>query len=139
MPFTWTDPTVIMFAVYFASSEDASFVDVVNEAMRSVKGPGKAKAALRARMEIAMLDEEEMRKNPAVSDIFCAITKARDPMLYGAYGHEKEYFKDDVCVRAEIFANLFQLHAHNDHEAIEFLNGFFPDIISVFLKVTGGE
>lgn len=129
----------VLNAKGFASSEDASFVDVVNEAMRSVKGPGKAKAALRARMEIAMLDEEEMRKNPAVSDIFCAITKARDPMLYGAYGHEKEYFKDDVCVRAEIFANLFQLHAHNDHEAIEFLNGFFPDIISVFLKVTGGE
>lgn len=122
------------------SAFDKEYTDAISLAVSQCKGGGKAKAALKQRMEEAMTGP--MAANRAVSDIFCAVTQARSKELFGLYGHSKDYYKNLENVGQEIYANLFQLYANNDKEAIKFLTESFPELFGnvneAFLKMSGG-
>jgi hypothetical protein len=95
-------------------------------------GRGAAKTAFRNDMKAAMTPGQKYYNNPAVSDIFCSMSKGN---IYGNWSHPKAYYKRIAeADRLEVFANLHQLKAAGDTEAIEFVRGFFPETVSAFEK-----
>jgi hypothetical protein len=68
--------------------------------------------------------------NSAVSDIFDAMSNGG---ISGKWGHGAKYYnKHSALAPTEIFANLHELSAGNDNNAIEFVRSFFLDIVKVF-------
>ena len=79
--------------------------------------------------------------NSELSDIFCSLARGdkNKEHLWGHMEHSAIYYKDDINVRAEIFANLFSIYARRDMEAIRHLENISSGIIKAFLDVTGGK
>jgi hypothetical protein len=83
-------------------------------------------------MRLAMMQGQKYNNNQSVSDIFCSMSKGE---ISGAWGHSKAYYrKSSGNERLEVFADLFQLKASGDSEAIEFVRRFFPDTVEAFEK-----
>lgn len=124
------------------STKDKDFIAAVTRAEKLCDTSDSGTEAIRAKMR-ELVHFGEMRSNKAVSDIFSAITHARDKTLYGEGYHSAEYYsKLSHVPNMEIFANLTALYASNDQKGIDFLLKSFPelfnDINNEYLKLMGG-
>jgi hypothetical protein len=117
-------------SMWLSSSGD--MLSALDNDRNQLRGGGKAKTAFKDKMMAAMQPGEKYYDNHAVSDIFSSMSGGK---IQGGWGHKESYFKSNPeNGRAEIFANLHQLEAVNDTEAIEFVRGFFPETVAAFKK-----
>lgn len=67
-----------------------------------------------------------------LGDIFDALTGKH---INNGYGHSAGYWERSGAAQKEIFANLFELHAHNETEAIDVIEKHFPEVIKSFRAI----
>jgi hypothetical protein len=98
-----------------------------------LRGPGSAKNAMRTAMADAIKKGNKYHDHLAVSDIFSNMSGGK---ISGSWAHPKGYYTRDPDVwRKENFADIFDIIASNDNEALEFVRGFFPDTVAAVEKV----
>jgi hypothetical protein len=112
-------------------SSTGDMLNALDGDRNQLRGRGKAKAAFRDKMIAAMKPGEKYYNNAAVSDIFSSMSGGE---ISGNWYHAKSYYTNPENGRAEVFANLHQLEAAKDTEAIEFVRGFFPETVAAFEK-----
>jgi hypothetical protein len=75
--------------------------------------------------------------HPAVSDIFSNMSAGK---IYGNWAHPQSYYQKYPSIwRQENFADIFEIVASNDTEALEFVRGFFSETVKVVEKAIANE
>ena len=112
--------------------DDAIMVD-----RKAFTGGGKAKGPLREAMAKAIGPGSDYYNHPAVSDIFCSMSKG---WIRGFWGHAIGYYRGaGARVNAEVFAQLTSIYANNEQDAVEFLKKWFPNTVKVYEEKIKGE